>query len=220
LSSARVAWGLYLSHARAEIKSSPTSRRSATKALIYGVGTTYYIKLMSFATKPLQLCISRRPPWRYPSSTTCLSFTISSKAVLQVLNPRSALLSNYEVLTLLKELENDHLERSKTAMRIKKEEESLNSSTSIGATSGTHPHHHNTNYLPDISENLRTIQVEVRFLLTLTTPRQTVKSRNNRRSSTSHPTTFQRIHKPQPEYRNSPKILRRTILPKLKNSKS
>jgi hypothetical protein len=48
-------------------------------------------------------------------------------------------------------------------MRIKKEEESLNSSTSLGATGGTHSmHHHNTNYLPDISENLRTIQVEVR----------------------------------------------------------
>ncbi|XP_006462446.1 hypothetical protein AGABI2DRAFT_179185 [Agaricus bisporus var. bisporus H97] len=80
---------------------------------------------------------------------------------MEVVNPCSALLSNYEVLTLLKELENDHLERSKTAMRIKKEEDSLSSSTSIGTTGGTqHTYHHNTNYLPDISENLRTIQVE------------------------------------------------------------
>ncbi|KAF9453169.1 hypothetical protein P691DRAFT_755807 [Macrolepiota fuliginosa MF-IS2] len=67
---------------------------------------------------------------------------------MEVLNGRSALLSNYEVLTLLKELENDHLARSKAAMRIKKEEE---------VASGQHTH---TDVLPDISENLRTIQVE------------------------------------------------------------
>ncbi|KXN82815.1 hypothetical protein AN958_02089 [Leucoagaricus sp. SymC.cos] len=67
---------------------------------------------------------------------------------MEVLNPRSSLLSNYEVLTLLQELESTHLERSKAAVRIKKEEEAA------GA-----PHTH-SNPIPDISENIRTIQVE------------------------------------------------------------
>ncbi|CCM03739.1 uncharacterized protein FIBRA_05885 [Fibroporia radiculosa] len=68
---------------------------------------------------------------------------------MEVLNPRSALLSNYEVLTLLRELESDHLTRTKTALRIKKEEELAGTST--------------TKYQPsaeEISENLRTIEVE------------------------------------------------------------
>jgi len=69
---------------------------------------------------------------------------------MEVLDPRSALLSNYEVLALLKELENEHLERSKAAVRIKKEEE----------VSGHHHAHTSTTTLPEISENLRTIQVE------------------------------------------------------------
>ncbi|KAF8903081.1 glycoside hydrolase superfamily [Gymnopilus junonius] len=41
----------------------------------------------------------------------------------EVLNPRAALLSNYEVLTLLRELESDNLLRTKAALRVKKEEE-------------------------------------------------------------------------------------------------
>lgn len=138
------------------------------------------------------------------------------------MNPRSALLSNFEVLTLLKELENDHLERSKTAMRIKKEEDSLSSSTSIGAAGGTqHTYHHNTNYLPDISENLRTIQVEVRCFL----PQQLHPEHQNlriiiRQFNIFHLITFPRIHNPPPEFLNSSKISHRTILPKPKNYKS
>ena len=41
----------------------------------------------------------------------------------QVVSARSALLSNYEVLTLLRELDSEHVARQKTAVRIKKEEE-------------------------------------------------------------------------------------------------
>ncbi len=67
------------------------------------------------------------------------------------MDPRSALLSNYEVLSLLKELENEHLGRSKAAVRIKKEEEA----------SGHQHTHTSTVTLPSISENLRTVQVEV-----------------------------------------------------------
>jgi hypothetical protein len=70
-----------------------------------------------------------------------------------VINPRAALLSNFEVLSLLRELENDHLARTKTALRIKKEEESS------GVPSG-----HLSAVTEDISENLRTIEVEVRLL--------------------------------------------------------
>ncbi|KAF5360461.1 hypothetical protein D9756_004951 [Leucocoprinus leucothites] len=73
---------------------------------------------------------------------------------MEVLNPRSSLLSNYEVLTLLQELESTHLQRSKAAVRIKKEEEAA----------GAPPTH--TNPIPDISENIRTIQVEAIQYLT------------------------------------------------------
>ncbi|KAI0763527.1 HRDC-like protein [Trametes elegans] len=67
---------------------------------------------------------------------------------MEVLNHRSALLSNYEVLSLLKELESDHLARTKTALRIKKEEEAA----------GLPPKH----LAPpdDVCENLRTVEVE------------------------------------------------------------
>ena len=68
----------------------------------------------------------------------------------QVLNQRAALLSNYEVLTLLKELESDHLARTKTALRIKKEEEAA----------GLPPRHQAPP--DDVCENLRTVEVEVR----------------------------------------------------------
>ena len=75
---------------------------------------------------------------------------MSHSTAQQVLNQRSALLSNYEVLTLLRELESDHLARTKTALRIKKEEEAA----------GNAPKHPTQ---PDeVSENLRTVEVEVR----------------------------------------------------------
>jgi len=67
---------------------------------------------------------------------------------MEVLNHRSALLSNYEVLTLLRELESDHLARTKTALRIKKEEEAAGN---FGAKIQTQD---------EITENLRTIEVE------------------------------------------------------------
>jgi len=66
---------------------------------------------------------------------------------MEVLNARSALLSNHEVLTLLRELDSDHIARTKTAIRIKKEEDS----------SGHVGHDPTTD---DVSENLRTVEVE------------------------------------------------------------
>lgn len=65
------------------------------------------------------------------------------------MNARAALLSNYEVLTLLRELESDHLVRSKTAVRVKKEEEAA------GVVSNVHP------VTEQINEHLRTMEVEV-----------------------------------------------------------
>ncbi|EIN12316.1 hypothetical protein PUNSTDRAFT_124232 [Punctularia strigosozonata HHB-11173 SS5] len=67
---------------------------------------------------------------------------------MEVINPRAALLSNFEVLGLLKELEADHLARAKTAQRIKKEEEAA----------GAVPTHNSTDQ--QTCEHLRTIQVE------------------------------------------------------------
>ncbi|KAL9711259.1 hypothetical protein Ac2012v2_005799 [Leucoagaricus gongylophorus] len=76
------------------------------------------------------------------------------KRSMQVINSHSSLLSNYEVLALLQELEHTHLERSKAAVRIKKEEQAAGAPT-------TH-----TNPIPDISQNIRTIQVETIQYLT------------------------------------------------------
>lgn len=68
---------------------------------------------------------------------------------MEVVNPRAALLSNYEVLQLLRELEADHIARTRIAQRLKKEEEDAAAATA-------HP----------VSENLRTIEVEAIQYLT------------------------------------------------------
>lgn len=75
-----------------------------------------------------------------------------------MISARSALLSNFEVLTLLKELEADQLAKQKTALRIKKEEEERI------ALSGkdTSPSHASLMAPEDVSENLRTVEFEVR----------------------------------------------------------
>ena len=73
---------------------------------------------------------------------------------LKVVNPRVALLSNFEVLTLLRELESDHLTRTKLAQRIKKEDEA--SGTAHGSSTLA-----NINAHLEATENLRTIEVEV-----------------------------------------------------------
>ena len=58
------------------------------------------------------------------------------------------LLSNFEVLALLRELDADHLARTKTAIRIKKEEDASGKPT-------LEPH------TEDVPENLRTVELEV-----------------------------------------------------------
>ncbi|KAJ7468064.1 RNA polymerase Rpb4-domain-containing protein [Mycena latifolia] len=73
---------------------------------------------------------------------------------MEVLNPRAALLSNYEVLTLLRDLESDHLARTKTAHRIKKEEEAAGLSSTVPAGGGKDP------TVVEVSENLRTVSFE------------------------------------------------------------
>jgi hypothetical protein len=78
-----------------------------------------------------------------------------------VLNPRESLLSNFEVLALLNELDADFHAKTKTAQRIKKEEEAANTGTLIGNTANLQLQHRAYNPLEDISENLRTIEVEV-----------------------------------------------------------
>jgi len=67
---------------------------------------------------------------------------------MEVINPRSALLSNFEVLTILRELDLDHIARTNTAIRIKKEDPD-NAGKSI--------HHTHTE---EVSENLRTVELE------------------------------------------------------------
>ncbi|KAH9970692.1 HRDC-like protein [Lactifluus volemus] len=78
---------------------------------------------------------------------------------MQILNPRAALLSNYEVLELLRELEADHIARTRTAQRLKKEEEDAAAASGQPAPPSPDP-------LLTVSENLRTIEVEAIQYLT------------------------------------------------------
>ena len=71
---------------------------------------------------------------------------------MQVVNPRAALLSNLEVLRLLRELEADHLASQKSALKIKREEEQAGSQNQKNPVQND-----------QVSENLRTIEVEARF---------------------------------------------------------
>lgn len=71
---------------------------------------------------------------------------------MEVLNPRAALLSNLEVLHLLRELEADHLASQKFALKIKKEEEQAGGQNPKNPVQGI-----------QVSENLRTIEVEASF---------------------------------------------------------
>ncbi|KAH8982172.1 HRDC-like protein [Lactarius hatsudake] len=77
----------------------------------------------------------------------------------KVLNNTAALLSNYEVLHLLKELEADHIARTRTAQRLKKEEDDAAAATG-------HPVLPSPNPPLSVSENLRTIEVEAIQYLT------------------------------------------------------
>lgn len=72
--------------------------------------------------------------------------------IFKVVNPRAALLSNFEVLSLLRDLENDHLARTKTALRVKKEEEAT----------GHAPRSDGSDLFGEASENLRTVEIEAR----------------------------------------------------------
>ncbi|THH27654.1 hypothetical protein EUX98_g6534 [Antrodiella citrinella] len=68
---------------------------------------------------------------------------------MEVVNQRAALLCNYEVLTLLRTLESDYIAKTRTALRIKKEEEAAGTSSS------------RQHMAPEeVLENLRTMEVE------------------------------------------------------------
>ncbi|KIY67503.1 hypothetical protein CYLTODRAFT_396956 [Cylindrobasidium torrendii FP15055 ss-10] len=82
---------------------------------------------------------------------------------MEVVNARSALLSNYEVLSLLQELEADHLARTRTAVRIKKEEEAAGHTSTI-IPGEKHPSN------VEVIHNLRTVEVEA--IQHLTAPHQ------------------------------------------------
>ena len=94
--------------------------------------------------------------WR--SASVCSQSSSFSSHLAQVLNQSAALLSNYEVLQLLRELEADHIARTRTAQRLKKEEEDVAAATGHLPPPSADP--------PlTVSENLRTIEVEVRCAL-------------------------------------------------------
>ncbi|KAG6854752.1 hypothetical protein C0991_001179 [Blastosporella zonata] len=70
---------------------------------------------------------------------------------MEVVNSRAALLSNHEVLSLLRELESDHLARGKTALRVKKEEEDAGMPPRPAGGDAV---------FGEASENLRTVEIE------------------------------------------------------------
>ncbi|KAI6131177.1 RNA polymerase Rpb4-domain-containing protein [Pisolithus croceorrhizus] len=66
---------------------------------------------------------------------------------MEVVNSRAALLSNFEVLTLLRELDSKHVARTKAAVRTKKEEDAAGKPTQ-------------DSHIEEVSENLRTVELE------------------------------------------------------------
>ena len=111
---------------------------------------------------------------------------------MEVVNPRAALLSNLEVLHLLRELEADHLASQKSAHKIKKEEEQAGG-------------HNPKNLLQNdqVSENLRTIEVEASLRSFHHFPRRILTTRSLLRlSSTSQPVISHRYRCPKPASKN------------------
>ncbi|EJC98412.1 uncharacterized protein FOMMEDRAFT_96793 [Fomitiporia mediterranea MF3/22] len=94
---------------------------------------------------------------------TLFTESLENSFCRQIVAPRTALLSNYEVLTLLKELESEQLARQKTAIRIKKEEEERLAS---GMTDTNTSSLANAFVQEEVSENLRTVEVEAIQYLT------------------------------------------------------
>ncbi|KAL5482326.1 hypothetical protein ACEPAI_8920 [Sanghuangporus weigelae] len=85
---------------------------------------------------------------------------------MEVLSARSALLSNYEVLTLLKELESEQLARQKTAIRIKKEEDERIAARLHASAAPNDSILVSTLVQEDVCENLRTVEFEAIQYLT------------------------------------------------------
>ncbi len=88
----------------------------------------------------------------------------------QVVSARSALLSNFEVLSLLRELEASQLVQTKIALRIKKEEDERIAAAALSSKKGKGKEREvvpppSTTVLQapieEVSENLRTVEFEV-----------------------------------------------------------
>ena len=94
--------------------------------------------------------------WRFVDEISISSYFLNV-IIEQVLNARAAFLSNFEVLSLLRELDNEHISRARAAVRIKKEEDSGGHLSRSG----------NDLTSIDISENLRTVEVEVCYSLSV-----------------------------------------------------
>ncbi|GJJ15522.1 hypothetical protein Clacol_009800 [Clathrus columnatus] len=74
---------------------------------------------------------------------------------MEVINPRAALLSNFEVLTLLRELEQEQLAETRAALTLKKETTKISQN---GSDSNTFVP--NQPPVPEVCENLRTVEFE------------------------------------------------------------
>ncbi|KAF8574225.1 hypothetical protein K439DRAFT_1624487 [Ramaria rubella] len=71
---------------------------------------------------------------------------------MEVINPRAALLSNFEVLSLLRELESEQLAETRSALAVKKER-AENGLVDLSTLPNQPP-------TPEVCENLRTVEFE------------------------------------------------------------
>ena len=151
------------------------------------------------------------PLWVTPRRLPFSSMQRSLSSFRQIVNPNAALLSNYEVLQLLKELEADHIARTRTAQRLKKEEDDAAAATG-------HPPLHSPDPPLSVSENLRTIEVEVSSATRHFA--QTFLSIHLRPSSTSPQTISPPVCRPQRASSASRRTSPLSVSPKPKSSRS
>lgn len=131
------------------------------------------------------------------------------RSKLQVVSARSALLSNYEVLSLLRELETTQLAQTKIALRVKKEEDERIAAAALSKKGKgkekevVAPSTVLQTPIEEVSENLRTVEFEVRICRIIVNGRFSITWCYDRLSNISLRTTNQLRDNPMQLSRNS-----------------
>lgn len=131
------------------------------------------------------------------------------RSKLKVVSARSALLSNYEVLSLLRELEATQLAQTKIALRVKKEEDERIAAAALSKKGKgkekevAPPSTVLQTPIEEVSENLRTVEFEVRICWIIFNGRFSITWCCGRRFNISPRTTNQLRDSPMQPSRNS-----------------